>query len=391
VSHILEGSVRKSGNKIRITAQLIKVTDGYHLWSEKYDRELEDIFDIQDEISLAILNAIKIKLFGAAKEAVLKKHTDNPEAYQLYLQGLFYYNKWTGADNFNKAIDYFKAAIKIEPDYALAYYYIASSYGTLSFYNYLPPEKCLPQMNQATQQFLKFADESAEKHLALADMESDFAAATIEFKKAIELNPNSADAHVSFAVHMGFCGNYSEAIKHASIAHNLDPFSLINNYRIAIVYWMDGDYEKVLEYGRRLVELEPGFYGGHVIIGFGLEGLKRYKEAVPEIEMAVNQNYVSATLLRLGLIYGLIGEKEKAREVLEKMENLRSTQWVGNYDIGVVYMAMGEFDEAFQYFEKAIEKQEGLIVFLKYTIRSFPEFEKDPRTKQLLEKIGLPN
>jgi serine/threonine-protein kinase len=152
---------------------------------------------------------------------------------------------------------------------------------------------------------------------------------------------------------------------------------------------MKGDYEKVLEYGRRLVELEPGFYGGHVIIGFGLEGLKRYKEAVPEIEMAVNLNYVSATLLRLGLIYGLTGEKAKAREVLEKMEKLRSTQWVGNYDIGVVYMAMGEFDEAFQYFEKAIEKQEGLMAFLKYTIRSFPEFEKDPRTRKLLEKTGL--
>ncbi len=120
VNHILEGSVRKSGNKIRITAQLIKVADGYHLWSEKYDRELEDIFDIQDEISIAILNAIKIKLFGAAKEAVLKKYTDNPEAYQLYLQGRFYINKLASADGLNKAIEYFKAAIKIEPDYALS-------------------------------------------------------------------------------------------------------------------------------------------------------------------------------------------------------------------------------------------------------------------------------
>ena len=166
VNHILEGSVRKSGNKIRITAQLIKVADGYHLWSEKYDRELEDIFDIQDEISLAILNAIKIKLFGAAKEAVLKKYTDNPEAYQLYLQGRFYYNKYAGADSFNKAIDYFKAAIKIEPDYALAYAGIASSYFYLWFYNYLPPEKCLPQMKQAIQQSLQLDDEIAESHLA---------------------------------------------------------------------------------------------------------------------------------------------------------------------------------------------------------------------------------
>ena len=149
VNHILEGSVRKSGNKLRITAQLIKVTDGYHLWSEKYDRELEDIFDLQDEISLAILDAIKIKLFGAAKEAVLKKYTDNPVAYQLYLQGRFYYNMWSGADSFNKAIDYFRAAIKIEPDYALAYSGIATSYFYLWFLNFLPPEKCLPQMKQA--------------------------------------------------------------------------------------------------------------------------------------------------------------------------------------------------------------------------------------------------
>ena len=183
-------------------------------------------------------------------------------------------------------------------------------------------------------------------------------------------------------------GNYTEAIKHASIAYSLDPFSLLINYNVAVVYWMAGDYEKELEYGRRLVELEPNFYGGHFLVGRGLMGLKRYEEAVPELEMAVHQNYSSYTLLYLGLIYGLMGEKVKAREVLEKMENLRSTQWVGNYDMGVVYMALGEFDNAFQYFEKAIEKHEGLMLFLKYYIRLFPEFEQDPRTKQLLEKMG---
>ena len=239
VNHILEGSVRKSGNKIRITAQLIKVADGYHLWSEKYDRELEDIFDIQDEISLAILNAIKIKLFGAAKEAVLKKYTDNPEAYQLYLQGRFYYNKY---DNhfFEKAIEHFDAAIKIEPKYALAYAGIAYSYLYLWFFNYLPPEKCLPQMKQAIQQCLQLDDEIAESHLTMASMkmyyEWDFAAATIEFKKAIELNPNLAEAHEQYAVYLAFLGNYTEAIKHASIAYNLDPFSLMINFNVAVVH-----------------------------------------------------------------------------------------------------------------------------------------------------------
>ena len=121
---------------------------------------------------------------------------------------------------------------------------------------------------------------------------------------------------------LGLLGNYTEAIKHASIAYNLDPFSLLINFNVAVVYWMAGDYEKELEYGRRLVELEPNFYGGHILVGRGLMGLKRYEEAVPEFEIAVHQNYGSFTLRYLGLIYGLMGEKVKAREVLEKMENL---------------------------------------------------------------------
>jgi TolB-like protein len=170
VKYILEGSVRKSGNKLRITAQLIKVSDGYHLWSGKYDRELEDIFELQDEISLAILDAIKIKLLGKAKEAVLKKYTENPDVYQLYLQGRFYYNLWSGLESFNKAIDYFRAAIKKEPDYALAYAGIATSYFYLWFLNILPPEKCLPHMKQAAQQSLRLDNEIAESHLAMGYM-----------------------------------------------------------------------------------------------------------------------------------------------------------------------------------------------------------------------------
>jgi serine/threonine-protein kinase len=393
VNHILEGSVRKSGNKIRITAQLIKVADGYHLWSEKYDRQLEDIFDIQDEISLAILNSIKIKLFGAARAAVFKKYTDNPKAYQLYLQGRYYYNKWE-ADGFKKAIDYFNEAIKIEPDYALAYAGIAYCYLTSWYYKYLPPEKCLPQMKQALQQCLQLDDEIAESHLAQGYIkmyyEWNFEDATIELKKAIELNPNSAEAHVQYALCQGLLGNNTEAIKHASIAHNLDHFSLMINFVVSTIYFMEGDHNKAIENGRRLIELEPNSYVGHFIIGRGLMGLKRYEEAVPELEIAVHQNYSSVTLLYLGLIYGAMGEKIRVREVLEKIEKLVSTHSAGNLDLGVVYITLGEFDTAFQYFEKVIEKHEGFMVFLKYYIRYFPEFEQDPRTKQLLEKIGLP-
>jgi adenylate cyclase len=221
--------------------------------------------------------------------------------------------------------------------------------------------------------------------------EWDFADAIIEFKKAIQLNPNFAEAHFYYAMCMALFGNHKEAIKHASIAYNLDPCSLWINFNVGVVYMMLEDFEKELEYGRRLVELEPNFWGGHFLVGGGLMNLKRYLEAVPEFEIAVHQNYSSIPLSYLGLIYGLMGEKEKAREVLEKMENLRNSQWVGNFEIGVVYMALGESDAAYQYFEKAMEMHEGNMIFLQNYIRPFPEFEQNPRTKQLLGEMGFPN
>src|ERR1019366_350753 len=167
VNHILEGSVRKSGNKLRITAQLIKVADGYHLYSEKFDRELEDIFDIQDEIALAILNAIKIKLLDAEKKDVLKRYTDNPEAYQHYLRGRFHVNQYSGADAFKKAIVYYETAIKIEPGYAPAYAGMGWCWLELWFFQFLSREQSLPQMIQSVQCAMELDDEIAESQISL--------------------------------------------------------------------------------------------------------------------------------------------------------------------------------------------------------------------------------
>ncbi len=394
VNLILEGSIRKSGNKLRITAQLVKVSDGYHMWSGKFDRELEDIFDIQDEISLAILNSIKIKLFGAEKDAVLKRNTDNPEAFQLYLQGRFYYNKWAGAEGFNKAIEYYRAAIAIEPEYALAYTGIASCYLNLWFFSHLPPENSLPQLTQAALHSLQLDDEIAESHLAIARMkmycEWDLTGAETEYRKALEINPNIAEIHEQYAYCLGLSGNYNEAIKFASSAINLDPFSLMNNFHLGSIYWMAGEHQKGIEQGKRLIELEPKFWGGHCVVGANLLALKRYEEAIPELETAVKRNYSLFNLYYLGIGLAALGENDKAKEVLEKMKPLSQNQSVGNFEIGVLYAALGDFDHAFQYFEKAVEKHEGNVLFLKYNIWYYTDLEQDPRTKLLMEKIGLP-
>jgi len=394
VNLILEGSIRKSANKLRITAQLIKVSDGFHIWSEKFDRELEDIFDIQDEISLAILNAIKIKLFGAEKDAVLKRNTDNSEAFELYLQGRFYFNKWSGASGFNKAIEYFRAAIALEPDYALAYTGLASCYLNLWFFSHIPPEQSLPELTRAALLSLELDDELAESHLAIARMKMycdwDLTGAEVSYLKGLEINPKIAELHEQYAYCLGLSGNYKDAIKFARSAIDLDPFSLMNNFHLGSILWMAGEHEKGIEQGKRLIELEPRFWGGHCVVGANLMALKRFDEAIPELELAVKRNYSVFNLYYWGVGLALTGEKDKAKEVLEKMEILRSTQSMGNFEIGFVYAALDESETAFKYFEKAVSNHEGNVLFFKYNIRYHTKLEHDPRTKKIMQKIGLP-
>lgn len=389
VNYILEGSVRKSGNKLRITVQLINVNDGFQLYSDKFDKEIKDIFDIQDEISLAILNAIKIKLLAVDKAGMLKKSTVNPDAYQLYLKGRFYNHQYA----FLKAIEYFESAINLEPNYALAHANLASSFLFSWLYNVLPADESLPKMKQAAQRSFQLDDEIAESRLAVARMkmyyEWNFEAAEIEYKNAISLSPNLSEVHEQYAYFLSVIGDFSAAIKHALIALDLDPFSLMNNYHVASVYWMAADYEKELEFGQRLIKINPDFHAGHLILGDAFQGMQRYEEAVQEFELAARLNHTSATLFYLATVYGIIGDKSKVVEVLEKMKDLRKAKLAGNYDMGIVYMALGEYDTAFQYLEEALENNEPYLLALKFHIRHFPNFVNDPRTKMILSKIGL--
>ncbi len=396
VSHIIEGSVRKSANKLRISVQLIKVEDGYHVWSEKFDKEITDIFDIQDEISLAILDEIKIKLFGTEKNAVLKKHTYNHKAHQLYLHGRYFFNKFSSADNFIKAIAYYDEAIEIEPNYALAYSGIASCYLYLWFYRHLEAEVCMPKMKLAAEKAIELDDEIAESHLAIGRMklyyEWDFKAAEKSFQKAISLGPNMAEAYQQNALWLGISGNIVKAEQHAIKALELDPFSLINNYYTAYIFWLVGDFVKALAQGRKLVELEPNFWGGHSIIGFNLIELKKFQEALPELELAISQNNNSLILGGYGVLFGLMDNKNKALDVLAEMEKIEKKQPIAHYDRGIVYACIGDFETANSYFEKAIQHHEPPMLFFKYIVRDWLiNFKNDVRCKSLIQKIGLPN
>ncbi|MDH4092618.1 MAG: hypothetical protein OEV24_19320 [Cyclobacteriaceae bacterium] len=395
VAYLLEGSVRRSGDILRITAQLINVADGYHIYSEKFDRKLEDIFAIQDEISQAILDAIKIELFASEKEAVFKRYTDNVEAYQLYLQGRFYYNKFS-PDDFIKAIEYFEAAIAVDSTYAIAYAGKSFCYMNLWSWNWLPPEKSLPQALKAAQQALQLDGEIAESHLAVGRVklhyELNIGEALVEYKKAIAINPNSAECHVQLSFCAVLMGNNEEAMKQVKIAENLDPFSPLNLAYLEVTAFSARDSDKVLALAKRLIDLEPNFFFGYEAMGDYFFLLKNYKEAIHEYELALALNYSTYNLSALGITYGLMGEKLKAREIIEKMKKTPEAEFEGdNTNFGNVYAGMGELDTAFQYYDKAIESHESFMLWIKTAVIVYiPELKKDPRTNKLLEKIGVP-
>lgn len=375
VQYILEGSLQSSDDKLHISTSLRKTSDGYQLWHEEYDRALEDIFDVQNEIAHAILNAVKIELLGEEPVLTFKRYTNNKEAYQLYLRGRFYHNKFGSSDEYQKAIRYFEAAIAVDPDYAIAYSGIASCYLNMWFYRLLPATEALPLMKEATNHALALDENIAESYIALARMqmlyEWDFTSAAKSFTKALELNWNTADLHGQHALYLSLTGKYSEAEEEISLALTLEPFSLINNFYAGYVYWISSKFEKAIEQGEKLVSLDASFWGGHMITGLNLITLRNYPAGQEALETALEFNYNGITLSACGVLFGLSGEIESAKDILTQMTSLAKTSVVANYDMGIVNAAIGEKDVAVAYFKAAIEKHEPPMLFFRYIVRDW--------------------
>ena len=400
VSHILEGSVRKSGNKLRVTAQLISVSDGFHLYSEKFDRELEDIFAIQDEISDAILKAVKIKLLDEERVDVFKKYSDNIEAYQLFLKGRYHFNRYT-PDNFLKAIESYQSAIDLDPNYAIAYADMGLCYWEMAYFNWAPSLEYVPKAVAAINKALQMDPHNdiclVAKGRELLWYNWDFNQAGIYLKEAIQINPNNVLGHRQMGVLNMFQGNYEESFKYYEKAEKLDPFSLLGLFYHGAHYFLGGHFEKVLEYGNRLIALEPHFPGGHFLLGIGYLFSKqhdKHDKAIEALETALKLNTDLAGLSSLGQAYAMKGERGKAEEILAKMQTLAFPN-EGNVFFGQVYFAMKKYDMAFDYFIKGAQNHEGHTLYVPIQIREVakeaPELLQDPRTIELLKMIGLPN
>jgi serine/threonine-protein kinase len=389
VNYLLEGSVRRSGNTLRITAQLINVADGAHLYSDKFDREMADIFDIQDEISGEILDAVKIKLLGKEKEEILKNRTDNLEAYQLLLKGRYHYNKFTPND-LKQAIEYYNSAIAIDPNYALAYSEIANCYGDAYAFKWLPKEASYTQATAAAEKAIQLDDKIAESHIAIGRnkfwFEWDFTTALEEFNKGLEINPNSIVGNRQMGILNLFLGNNETAYKYKQKADELDPFSLFNLFFLGAYKMQDDNYEALLTYGNRLVDMEPNFPFGHLLIGLGQLYQKKNEIAIKELELAATlTGYRDAfTLGFLGLSYGYTGDKDKALEIIEKLDGLPYPKEELSIEYGLTYAGLGEWDKAFEQLEDAINMQLVNSFYIpSFMSQWFPEIKNDPRMEQL--------
>ncbi len=393
VDKVLEGSVRKAGTRVRITAQLINAADGYHIWSENYDRDLHDIFQVQDEISGIIANRLRENLsISKQAEHLVKAPTKNVEAYTLYLKGMHFYNKLTPSDYF-KAIDFFEQAIQLEPNYAQAYAMIAGSYAYLGVTGQAMPEKAFDIVKRYSEKALALDDSIAESHVAKATMhlmyDGDWQQGYDALQTAIRLNPNATGAYQMLAMYHVFTENIPEAVKVMEQASQLDPISPQVNHFLSEMYLFAERYDDAIHVADKLLEINPQMRIAIETKGW-CAGMKGDWKKASEYFMEVHRltNHPLKGLSPLGYSYGKLGETDKAMEIITKIEQRQREEpnvvVVG--DLLVVWMGLGDMDKVLYYMEKGMDKRSSSVNFFL----NFPPMKgikNDPRAMKLIGQL----
>jgi len=393
VGVILEGSVRKSGDNLRVTAQLINIEDGYHLWSEKYERKLKDIFAIQDEISLAIVDNLKIELLSGEKNELVKRYTENDEAYNLYLEGRYFWNRRSEV-GFDQALGLFQSAIDIDPDFALAYAGLAECYCMLSMH-LAKPEPIIRQARIATENALSIDKTLAEAHTALGFIKFaydwDWLGSERSFKQAIQLNPRYATAYNWYAALLSIINRHEEAIQYMTRARELDPGSAIINRDLGIIYAWAGDFEKAINQLQFTIDMDPGFFPAYLLMGVVNVWLKEYDLAIEYFKrvMAMTGDFFDSGG-SLGYAYAKSGQKTKALNELKKLEDLAKSQDARAFEFAIIHAGLGNNDQVFEWLDVACNNHEFAVVLLGCESEIwFEDLLTDPRFTEILTRIGL--
>ena len=390
VANILEGSVQRTGDQVRVNVQLIKGVTDTHLWAETFDRHLTDIFAVESEIAKTIAETLRAKLSGSEQNAIAAKPTENTEAYQLYLRGRFFWNKRTG-QNLNKAADYFSQAIAADPNYALAYVGLADAYVLMPFYGAGGPQDCYPKAKAAAEKALELDNSLAEAHTSLAQVfcyHLELHPAVREFERAIELNPNYPTAHQWYGSSaLTALGQFDKAIAEVKRAIELDPLSLVINTDLGNTLYRARRYDDAIAQMRKTLEMDPGFYYAHWNLGSALAAKGALGPAIEEYQKARSLNDDPSMLGLLGRALAVSGNRTEAMKILEQLNTISKERYVSAYSFALVHLGLGDKDEALRYLEKAYEDRAGEL--LRY-IRVDPLLDPlrgDPRFEALTEKI----
>src|SRR5688572_27215656 len=399
VNKVVEGSIRRSGNRVRISVRLINPADGYQLWSERYDREMRDIFALQDDITLAVVEALKVTLFGNEKAAVLRRYTDDAEAYEVFLQGRYHSYNYA-AQGWKKAIEFFEKAIEKQPDYALAYAGIAAARGCQWFFGILPAEQTVPQSKTASNRALEIDRALADAYLPRALItffyEWDWQGAEQEFKECLALDPDNAEALSYYAMFLAFAGRVDEAIASNRKALELDPLAPLINMNGGWTWFAVGMLEEASAQAAKMMASDPNFYGAHWLQGAIHLSIGAFEEAVEHLKTAVSLGGHHIVVADLASACSLAGRVEMAAEILDGLRDERRELYLPAICLARVYCRVGETEKAIEWLETAFAERNGEMVFLSSEIVGAADGDplrrlaNEPRVTALLEKMNLP-
>jgi len=390
VDAVVEGSVVRSGDKVRVNAQLIDAPADRHMWAKSYERDSRDVLAMQDDIAQAVAREINVELTSAEQAHFANSHAVNPAAYDAYLKGRYIVESYTG-ERVRKAIEQFEEAIKIDPNFALPYTGLADAYSFGADW-YFPAIEVMPKAKAAAERALQLDASLAEAHTSLAlikyQFDLDWAGSEKEFRRAIELNPNYAFGHDQYGYFLAWQGRFDESLAEFQRASELDPLSpgITTNVGVPLVY--QAKYEAAKEQGRKALELDPGFNFAEFGIGWTDLHAGHFKEAIPELKKARVIDSPPFIAGFLGYAYAKSGDHAKAEAIIAELNQMSSRRFVSPACIALVYLGLGEKQQALEGLEKAYEVRSQWLSLLKVD-KIFDPLRSEPRFIELLKKVGF--
>jgi TolB-like protein/Flp pilus assembly protein TadD len=394
VDAVIEGSVLRSGERVRITAQLIHAATDRHLWAESYERDFRDILSLQSEIAQQVANEVRIVLTPEERARFGQSRRIDPAAHELYLQGRYHWNK-RSEESSRKALTHFQRAIDHDPTYALGYAGIADCYNILGYYNVLAPAEAYPKARAAALKALELDDSLAAPHASLAvakrDYEWDWPGALEEFQRAIELNPGYVEAYHWRSTLLYILGRREEANLEKKNALAMDPLSIVIRTDLGRMSYFQREYDRAIEHYRAAIEMDSNFSTVHLWMAQPYAQKGWFDEAISELTTGIRLSGENIyALARLGAGYAFAGKDNEARAVLQQMQELSGKKYVSPYDVAMIYVGLNEIDEAFAWMEKAVEERSIWMGYLNLECQ-LDRLRGDARFKKLVRRVGLPD